>query len=144
MGADIKAECSGANEAEAMYQLGDQNVGTNGGKYWHPDYPRFSVIDAVLFETASKTVFYIQLTVAKEHDLNCEKLMAIHETAKKALEKSTDTEGWTYKYVAITRFQDQAENLVLKDGGRILSTQSVGEVTISKGYITYAINSIYK
>jgi hypothetical protein len=32
----------------------------------------------------------------------------------------------------------------LKDGGRILSTQSVGEVTISKGYITYAINSIYK
>ena len=79
------------------------------------------------------------MTVAKEHDLNCEKLMAIHETAKNALEKSTGTQGWTFKYVAITQFQDQAENLVLKDSGRILSVQSVGEVTISKGYVTYAI-----
>ena len=136
---DMRTECSGANEAEAMDRLGNQNIGTDRGKYWHPDFPRFSVIDAVLFVLAIKTVFYIQVTVAKEHDLNCEKLMAIHETAKNALEKSTGTEGWTFKYVAITQFQDQAENLVLKDGGRILSVQSVGEVTISKGYVTYAI-----
>ena len=65
--------------------------------------------------------------------------MAIHEAAKKALEKSTDAKDWAFKYVAITQFQDQAENLVLKDGGRILSVQSVGEVTISTGYVTYAI-----
>jgi hypothetical protein len=78
-------------------------------------------------------VYYIQLTVAKEHDLNCEKLMAIHETAKSALEKPTGTEGWEFKYVAIAQFQTQAANLVLKDGGRILSVQSAGEVAISKG-----------
>jgi hypothetical protein len=89
--------------------------------------------------TAIKTVFYIQVTVAKEHDLNCEKLKAIHEAAKNALEKSTDAKGWAFKYVAITQSQDQAVNLVLKDGGRILSVQSVGEVSISKGYVTYAI-----
>ena len=136
---NMRTECSGANEVEAMAFLGNQNIGTDRAKYWHPDFPTFSVVDAVLFVLASKTVFYIQMTVAKEHDLNCEKLMAIHETAKKALEKSTGAKGWTFKYVAITQFQDQAENLVLKDGGRILSVQSVGEVTISKGYLTYAI-----
>ena len=52
---------------------------------------------------------------------------------------STGVKGWTFKYVAITQLQDQAENLVLKDDGRILSEQSVGEITISKGYVTYAI-----
>ena len=139
LGTNMCAECSGANEAEAMDRLGNQIIGTNRVKYWHPDFPRFSVIDAVLFVTAIKTVFYIQVTVAKEHDVNCEKLKAIHEAAKNALEKSSDTQGWAFKYVAITQFQTQAENLVLKDGGRILSAQSVGEVTISKGYVTYAI-----
>jgi len=139
LGTDIKAECSGANEAGAMYHLGNLDVGTNQGTYWHPDFPRFSVVDAVFFATASKTVFYMQMTVAKEHEVNCEKLMAIHETAKKALEKSTGTEGWTYKYIAITQIFDQAVNLVLKDAGRVLSAQSVGEVAISKGYVTYAI-----
>ena len=78
------------------------------------------------------------MTVAMEHDVNCEKLMAIHETAKNALEKkSIDTQGWTYKYIAITQFHNQTENLVLKDDGRVLNVQSVGEVTISKGYLTY-------
>ena len=139
LGTDISTECSGANEAEAMDRLGNQNISTKRGTYWHPKFPRFSVIDAVLFVTAIKTVFYIQMTVAKEHDLNCEKLLTIHETAKNALEKSIGTQGWTFKYVAITQSQAQAENLVLKDGGQILSVQSVGEVTISKGYVTYAI-----
>ena len=139
LGMNLRTECSGANEVEAMDCLGNQNIGPDRGKYWHPDFPKFSVIDAVLFVTAIKTVFYIQVTVAKEHDLNCKKLMAIHEAAKKALEKSTDAKDWAFKYVAITQFQDQAENLVLKDGGRILSVQSVGEVTISTGYVTYAI-----
>ena len=136
---NMRTECSGANEVEAMAFLGNQNIGTDRAKYWHPAFPTFSVVDAVLFVLASKTVFYIQMTVAKEHDLNCEKLMAIHETVKNALEKSTGAKGWTFKYVAITQFQDQAENLVLKDGGQILSVQTVGEVTISKGYLTYAI-----
>ena len=135
---NMRTECSGANETEAMNRLRIQNIGSDGGLYWHPAFPTLSVIDAVLFVLAIKTVFYIQVTVAKEHDLNCEKLMAIHETAKNALEKSTDTKGWTFKYVAITQSRDQAENLVLKDGGRILSVQSVGEITISKGYVTYA------
>jgi hypothetical protein len=139
LGTDIRAECSGVNEAEAMYQLGNLDVGTNQGTYWHPDFPRFSVVDAVFFATASKTVFFMQMTVAKEHEVNCDKLMAIHESAKQALAKSTGAEGWTYKYIAITQFQDQAADLVLKDAGRILSAQSVGEVTITKGYVTYAI-----
>ena len=139
LGTNMRAECSGTDEAEAMNRLRIQNIGSDGGLYWHPDFPRFSVIDAVLFVLAIKTVFYIQVTVAKEHKLNCEKLMAIHEAAKNVLEKSTGVKGWTFKYVAITQFQDQAENLVLKDvGGRILSEQSVGEITISKGYVTYA------
>ena len=139
LGTNMRTECSGANEAEAMSRLGNQNIDSDRGKYWHPDFPRFPVVDAVLFVLAIKTVFYIQVTVAKEHDLNCEKLMAIHEAAKNVLEKSTGAKGWTFKYVAIAQFQDQAENLVLKDGGRILSGQSVDEVTISKGYVTYAI-----
>ena len=138
LGTNIPTECSGANEAEAMDCLGNQNIDTNRGKYWHPDFPGFSVIDAVLFLMDIKTVYYISMTVAMEHDVNCEKLMAIHETAKNALEKkSIDTQGWTYKYIAITQFHNQTENLVLKDDGRVLNVQSVGEVTISKGYLTY-------
>ena len=139
VGTDIRTECSGVNEAEAMDRLGNLKLDMNRGKYWHPDFPTFSVIDAVLFVSAFKTVFYIQVTVASKHDLNCEKLKKIHEAAKNALEKSTDAKGWVFKYVAIAQSQEQAENLVLKDGGRILSVLSVDEVTISKGYVTYAI-----
>jgi hypothetical protein len=139
LGTNMRAECSGTNQTEAMNRLRIQNIGSGGGLYWHPDFPLFSVIDAVLFVLAIKTVFYIQLTVAKKHKLNCEKLMVIHEAAKNALEKSTGVKGWTFKYVAITQSRDQAENLVLTDvGGGILSEQSVGEIIISKGYVTYA------
>ena len=51
---NIPTECSGANEAEAMDCLGNQNIDTNRGKYWHPDFPGFSVIfdghqDGVLY-----------------------------------------------------------------------------------------------
>ena len=130
--------CSDADEAEAMDRLGNLKLDMNRGTYWRPTFPIFSAVDAVLFSIDIKTVFYIQTTVAQEHDLNCDKLMMIHEAAKKTLEKSTDAKGWTFKYIAVTRYQSQAENLVLKDGGRPLSVQSVGEVSISKGYVTYA------
>ena len=140
VGKDIHTECSGLNEVEAMDRLGNLTFDMNLGTYWHPDFPRFSVIDAVLFATTIKTVFYIQVTVEKEHDINCEKLKTIHEAAKNALVKnSIDAEGWAFKYVAVTHSQEQAENLELKDGGRVLGDHSVGEVSISKGYLTYAI-----
>ena len=135
----MRTECSGTDEAEAMDCLGNLKLDMKRGTYWHPNTPTFSMVDAVVFATAIKTVFYLQMTVAQEHDVNCEKLKMIHEAAKKTLGKSADANGWTFKYVAITRFQSQEENLVLKDGGQILSVQSVGEVSISKGYVTYAI-----
>jgi hypothetical protein len=134
----IHTDCSGANEEEAMNRLGNLDIGTDSATYWSPDFPRFSVIDAVLFAAAIRTVFYLQVTVAKEHDLNCNKLKAIHKAAKNALK--SQTEGWVFKYVAITQFQDQTEKLVLKDGNRIVSlTKLLGEVTISKGYVTHVM-----
>ena len=87
-------ECSGMDEATAMDRLGNQRIDAKRGKYWHPDFPGFPVIDAVLFAPATQTVYYIQLTAAKEEDFNCEKLAAIHEVTKNALEKSIGAEGW--------------------------------------------------
>ena len=139
LGTNMRTECSGTNKAEAMDCFGNLKLDMKRGTYWHPNSPTFSVVDAVVFVTAIKTVFYLQMTVAQEHDVNCEKLMMIHEAAKKTLEGTADANGWTFKYVAVTHLQNQAENLVLKDGGQLLSVQSVGEVSISKGYVTYAI-----
>jgi hypothetical protein len=139
LGAGISAECSGANEVDAMACLGNIAIDMRRDTYWHPDFPRFPAVDAVLFVPNKKTVFYIQVTVAQEHDVSSEELMTIHEAAKKSLEKSTNATDWSFQYVAVTHSRRQAEKLELTDGGRLLSAQSVGEVTISKGYVKYAM-----
>jgi hypothetical protein len=122
-----------------MACLGNITIDMRRGTYWHPDFPRFPVVDAVLFVPNKKTVFYIQVTVAQEHDVSSEKLTKIHEAAKKSLEKSTNAKKWSFKYVIVTHSRRQAEKIELKDCGRLLSVQSVGEVPISQGYATYAM-----
>ena len=138
LGTNMDVECSGTDETKAMNCLCKIKIGTDRSSYWHPDFPRFPVVDAVLFIRETKTVLYIQKTVGKEHNISREKLDVVHDAAKTALESSTDANGWEFKYVAVAPYQVLAEALILKEGGRVLSACTMGEVTISKGYETHA------
>jgi hypothetical protein len=136
-------ECIGRNEAEAKKQLEQRRIDTVQNSYWQPDYPRFPAIDAVVCLPTAKTVLYVQITVAGVKKVDLVELTSIHKLVKKSLGKvtDTDTEGWQFKYVAIAPSLADAGRLTLKEKGttnQIFSGHTVGDVTISKGYVSYS------
>ena len=140
LGKNAFIECGGVTYSDAKLYLGNRIIDMTRSTYWHPDYPEFPVIDAIACLPDKKTIFYVQLTVGKQHDVDCEQLTVIHDIVKQSLQL-TDTEGWTFKYVAIGPYEVNVNRLTLslKNKNNQWTASKVGEVAIWKGYMTYSI-----
>jgi hypothetical protein len=121
-------ECFGESLDESLNYIREKPSDMDVNSYRHPNYPSFPEIDSILWLPGSKTVFYVQLTVAQECNMNCDKLAPIHSLVKQALDKSCGTEGWTYKYVALQPTLAQANDMQLRMEG------SLEDVDICIGY----------
>ena len=69
------------------------------GLYWYPAYERYPAVDAVLFLRSSKTVIYIQTTVAKEHSFNRALVKKTHDAI--ASLPWLKGKGWSFEYVVL-------------------------------------------
>ena len=140
LGKDVSILNAGKNFSEAKSSLGSMFIDKNRSTYWHPDYLKFPVIDAIACLPANKTILYIQVTVGKTHDVDFLRLTEIHEEMKQSLQL-TDPEGWTFRYVAIEPAEENVHSLSLslKNHTNELTANTVDEVAIWKGYVTYSI-----
>ena len=140
LGKKVSIECHGKNYSEATLSLSNRFVDMTRNTYWHPNYPMFPVIDAIVCLPDKKTILYVHLTVGTEHDVDFEQLTEIHDTVKQSLQV-TDSEGWTFKYVAIGPRELNVNRITLnlKTNKNKSTARTVDEVTIWKGYVTYSI-----
>ena len=131
-------ECKGANVKEAEAYLRSKTVDMNEASYWYPDFPTFPAIDAVMYLPTEKTVQYIQITVAVEHELDFSMVNHIHGLVKESLGLE-DINEWTFQYIAIGSSRENANALkllyinVVEDFEMIISTGYVTHLTESRG-----------
>jgi hypothetical protein len=144
IGSDFSVECIGRNVNEAKDFLRSRTIDVARSSYWHPDYPSLPIIDGIACVPNEKTVWYIQLTVGEEKNVDLPELAAIHRLVKASLARSlglegSDIAGWKFRYVVIEPSLEDANRLNLKEKGakRKLDGSTVGEVSILKGYLAY-------
>jgi hypothetical protein len=130
-------ECTGKNMKEAESHLSTRKMDMSGVSYWYPDFPTFPVIDAVMCMPETKTVLYIQVTVAREHDLNFSKLTAIYELVRKSLKEVANSTEWKFKYITIGNNKEDAMTIKLMHNNKIVKETNIKEVSILTGYVTY-------
>jgi hypothetical protein len=73
---------------EAKLFLSSKVVDIKRLSYWRPAFPTFPVIDAIVWVPITKTVLYLQLTLAANHAVDLKKLANIHNWVKEAFQKS--------------------------------------------------------
>ena len=142
LGPGSKSECVGANLAEAMAHLGSRVMDLTRTSYWYPNFPTFPALDCILCVPATKTVFYINLTVAKDKAVNMTTLASLHEQVKRSLQNSLNESGgqggvgdWTFRFVIMEPSSQEADALKLVAEGGDFS--DIREITFGKGFVTY-------
>jgi hypothetical protein len=142
LGPSSKSECVGANLVETRAYLGSRVMNLTHTSYWHPDYPTFPAFDCILCVPGMKTVFYINLSVAKDKAVNTTTLASLHEEVKRSLRNSLnesggqgDVSGWTFRFVVIEPSSQEADALKLVAEGGDFS--DIRDITFGKGFVTY-------
>ena len=87
-GSALSSECVGHNVNAAKEHLGSRTIDTARSSYWHPDCPSFPVLDGIACVPAERTVWYMQLTVGPDKEVDLRELAAIHDLVTTSLVRS--------------------------------------------------------
>jgi hypothetical protein len=142
IGPGSKSECVGATLVEATAHLESRVMNLTHTSYWYPDYPTFPAFDCIVCVPAMKTVFYINLSVAKDKAVDITRLASLHKQVKRSLRNSLkqsgglgNTSDWAFRFVVIEPSSQEADDLkfVAERG----DFSEIREITFCKGFVTY-------
>ena len=132
-------DCFGTCEEDVYEYLRTRTIDEERASYWHPDYPLFPAIDGIVYLPKIKTVFYLNMSVAEKFkNVDSGNLLKVHEKVKESVNRIFGcTTDWNFGYIVIEPSLESSDALEVKLDGKLLLAKNVGEVTISKGYVTY-------